>query len=65
MLNIAQKLVKKKRTEKKLTQQQLADRLFVARTTISMVESNDKYTPSTQLAKALGKELEFDWTLFY
>ncbi len=65
MLRDIKELVKKRRIEKKLTQQQLADKLFVGRTTISMVESNDNYTPSTQLAKALGKELNFDWTLFF
>ncbi|MCI7428542.1 MAG: helix-turn-helix transcriptional regulator [Methanobrevibacter sp.] len=65
MLKDIKELVKKKRKEKKLTQQQLADKLFISRTTISMIESNKRYTPSTHLAKALGEELNFDWTLFF
>lgn len=65
MLRDTKELVKKKRAEKKLTQQQLADKLFISRTTISMIESNERYTPSTHLAKALGEELNFDWTLFF
>lgn len=65
MLIEVKKLVKKKRLEKKLTQKQLADKLFVGRTTISMIESDGRYIPSTQLAKALGQELGFDWTMFY
>lgn len=65
MLRETKELVKSKRIEKKLTQQQLADKLFISRTTISMIESNDKYMPSTHLAKALGEELNFDWTLFF
>ena len=65
MLRETKELVKSKRIEKKLTQQQLADKLFISRTTISMIESNDKYMPSIHLAKALGEELNFDWTLFF
>ena len=65
MLRETKELVKRRRIEKKLTQQQLADKLFISRTTISMIESNDRYTPSIHLAKALGKELNFDWTLFF
>ena len=65
MLLKVKEMVKKKRLEKKLTQKQLADKLFVGRTTISMIESDNRYIPSTQLAKALGQELDFDWTLFY
>lgn len=65
MLKEAKELLKKKRIEHKLTQNQLADKVFVGRTTISMLESNSNYLPSTQLAKALGKELGFDWTIFF
>lgn len=65
MLKDTKELVRRKRMEKKLTQQKLADKLFVSRTTISMIESDEKYTPSTHLAKALGEELNFDWTLFF
>ena len=65
MLSEAKKLIKKKRIDKKLTQSQLADKVFVGRTTISMLESNDNYLPSPQLAKALGEVLGFDWTIFF
>ena len=65
MFRETKELVKRRRMDKKLTQQQLADKLFISRTTISMIESNDKYIPSTQLAKALAEELNFDWTQFF
>lgn len=65
MLRETKELVKSRRIEKKLTQQQLADKLFISRTTISMIENSDKYMPSIHLAKALAEELNFDWTLFF
>ena len=65
MLKEAKELLKKKRIAKKMTQSQLAEKVFVGRTTISMIESNSKYLPSPQLAKLLGQELDFDWTIFF
>ena len=52
------------RTEKGLTQQELADECDVNRTTITNIE-NGIINPSVQLAKKLGKILGFDWTLFF
>ena len=65
MLKEAKELLKKKRIAKKMTQSQLAEKVFVGRTTISMIESNTNYLPSPQLAKLLGQELDFDWTIFF
>lgn len=65
MLKEAKELLKKRRIAKKMTQSQLAEKVFVGRTTISMIESNVNYIPSPQLAKLLGKELDFDWTIFF
>ena len=52
------------RTEKGLTQQELADECDVNRTTITNIE-NGIINPSVQLAKKLGKILGSDWTLFF
>lgn len=65
MLKEAKKLLKNKRLAKKMTQSQLAEKVFVGRTTISMIESNANYLPSPQLAKLLAQELDFDWTIFF
>ena len=65
MLKEAKELLKKRRIAKKMTQSQLAEKVFVGRTTISMIESNANYLPSPQLAKLLGQELDFDWTIFF
>lgn len=56
--------LKEIRTEKGLTQQELADECDVNRTTITNIE-NGIINPSVQLAKKLGKILGFDWTLFF
>lgn len=48
--------IKEKRTEKKLSQQELAKQCNVSRQTINAVE-NDKYDPSLQLAFDLAKHL--------
>lgn len=49
--------IKEKRTEKKLSQQELAKQCNVSRQTINAVE-NDKYDPSLQLAFDLAKYLD-------
>ena len=48
--------IKEKRTEKKLSQQELAEQCNVSRQTINAVE-NEKYAPSLQLAFDLAKHL--------
>ncbi|HCM90325.1 MULTISPECIES: helix-turn-helix transcriptional regulator [Vagococcus] len=51
--------VKKFRTEKKLSQLELAKRVGVARQTINLIE-NGKYNPSLDLCIKLAKELDTD-----
>ena len=48
--------IKELRTEKKFSQQELADRCNVTRQTINAIE-NEKYDPSLQLAFDLAKNL--------
>lgn len=48
----------------KLTQEQLAQKVDVKRTTISNIECGIA-KPSVDLAKKLGKILNFNWTDFY
>lgn len=52
------------RTEKGLTQQQLADEVGVGRTTIAMIECGNS-KPSIKTAIKLGTALNLDWTLFF
>ena len=49
--------IKELRTEKKLSQQKLADLCNVTRQTVNAIE-NDKYDPTLQLAFNLSKFLE-------
>lgn len=56
--------LKKIRTEKGYTQQQLADEVDVGRTTIAMIEGGCN-KPSVETAKKLGTVLDLDWTLFF
>lgn len=49
--------IKKLRTDKKLSQQKLADLCNVTRQTVNAIE-NDKYDPTLQLAFNLSKFLE-------
>ncbi|MGX7024501.1 helix-turn-helix transcriptional regulator [Vagococcus hydrophili] len=51
--------IKKFRTEKKISQLELAKRVGVARQTINLIE-NGKYNPSLDLCIKLAKELESD-----
>lgn len=52
------------RTEKGYTQEELASKCNVLRTTISMIE-NDVNKPSVELAKKLGEVLDVDWKGFF
>lgn len=56
--------LKKLRSEKGITQEELAKECGVLRTTISMIETGDN-KPSVQLAQKLGHELEVDWKGFF
>lgn len=49
---------------KDLTQEQLAEAVGLGRTAISNIECGIS-RPSVETAKAIGKVLEFDWTLFF
>lgn len=51
--------IKKFRTDKKISQLELARRVGVARQTINLIE-NGKYNPSLDLCIKLAKELETD-----
>ena len=56
--------LKKLRTAKGMTQEQVASECGVQRTTITMIELGEN-KPSVELAKKLGKVLDIDWTKFY
>lgn len=56
--------LKTKRTEKGLTQQQLADQIHCVRTVIANIECGIAQ-PSIETAKAIGRALEFDWWEFF
>ena len=48
------------RAKKGMTQQQLADEIHCVRTAIANIECGIT-NPSVEMAKALGKALDFDW----
>ena len=56
--------LKKARTDKGITQQELADKIGVVRQTISNIECG--FTrPSVEVAKLISAELGIDWTEFF
>ena len=52
------------RTESGYTQEELASKCDVLRTTISMIE-NDVNKPSVELAKKFGEIFDVDWKGFF
>lgn len=56
--------LKELRSDKGLTQEEVAEKCNVLRTTISMIESGIN-NPSVELAKRLGEILNVDWKEFY
>ena len=56
--------LKELRAESGYTQEELASKCDVLRTTISMSE-NDVNKPSVELAKKLGEVLDVDWKGFF
>lgn len=56
--------LKKLREDKQLTQQQLADLIGRDRSLIAKIENGDTL-PSVETAKAIGRALNFDWTIFF
>ncbi|WP_445321747.1 helix-turn-helix transcriptional regulator [Oceanobacillus sp. FSL W7-1309] len=53
-----------KRKEKKLTQQEIADKIGVSRQYYNDIE-NEKRSPSVGLAQKIGDVLGIDWTIFF
>ena len=56
--------LKELRNEKGYTQEELASKCDVLRTTISMIE-NGVNKPSVELAKRLGEVFDIDWKGFF
>lgn len=56
--------LKEVRKAKGLTQEELAAKCDVQRTTVTMIETGENL-PSVQLAKKLAEVLEIDWTEFF
>lgn len=57
--------LKTARKEKGYTQQQLADKAGVKRTTISNLEIGTSKEPRTKNAKKIAEVLGIDWKLFF
>lgn len=53
-----------KREAAGITQEQLAEKVGITRQAIGQYETGIN-RPSVEVAKAIGKELDFDWTEFY
>lgn len=53
-----------KRNKLSLTQEKVASKAGIARTTYAMIEQNNR-TPSVNVAKRIAKVLDVDWTLFF
>lgn len=56
--------LKEVRKAKGITQEELAAKCDVQRTTVTMIETGENL-PSVQLAKKLAEVLEIDWTEFF
>lgn len=56
--------LKDMRKQNDLTQEQLAEKCNVQRTTITMIETGEN-KPSVELAKKLAEVLNVDWTVFF
>ena len=56
--------LKELRTDKGYTQEELASKCDVLRTTISMIETGDN-KPSVELAKKFGEIFNVDWKGFF
>lgn len=56
--------LKQKRQPAGLTQEKVADKAGIARTTYAMIEQGER-DPSVQVAKKIAYVLNFKWTLFF
>lgn len=54
----------RKRKEKNLTQQMVADEAGITKAHYSFIERGKRH-PSPKIAKRIAKILDVDWTLFY
>ena len=57
-------VLKKLREKEGLTQQQLADYIGKDRSLIAKIECEEA-SPSVETAKAMGKALNVEWTIFF
>ena len=58
------KWLKRHRDERKLTQDETAKLSGISRTYYTHIENGTK-TPSVEVAKNIGKTLQFDWVVFF
>lgn len=58
------KWLKEKRLEEKLTQEEVAIKADIARTTYAAYEQGER-DPSVGVAKRIGNVMNFPWTLFF
>lgn len=56
--------LKKKRIEAGFTQEKVANKAGIARTTYAMIEQG-KREPSVAVAAKIAKALKFNWTIFF
>jgi transcriptional regulator with XRE-family HTH domain len=61
---MSENILKQIRENEGLTQQQLADYIGKDRSLIAKIEC-DEASPSVETAKAIGKALGLDWTIFF
>lgn len=57
--------LKELRVNAGMTQEELAKKVGVKRSTITMLETNASYKPSVTTAKKIAKVLKFNWTFFF
>lgn len=58
------KWLKEYRDDRKLTQDETAKLSGISRTYYTHIENGTK-TPSVEVAKSIGKTLQFDWVIFF
>lgn len=56
--------LKQKRIASDFTQEEVAKRCGIARTTFAMIEQGER-DPSVKVAKEIARVLNFKWTLFF
>lgn len=63
-MNHLRNWLKNKRTNRKLTQEEVAKLSDISRSFYTHIEAGTK-TPSVEVAKKIAKTLGFEWTLFF